>query len=202
MFALLAPTIASHKSCLLSSQSCRLALRSFKTCHLQEDWRGEIHQLSWTPRAFLLKGFLTGEECDHIIAMAMPHMEKSEVADEETGKSVESDVRTSTGTFLETAQDETIAAIEKRVAQVRLTNSAHPAAVGLSLFLQWQLEFRNSVLLVLCPVHSGTACSVTTHAAVLPTLWYTTAASTQQLRTRLQLQPAAYRLQVLQHHRS
>lgn len=35
--------------------------------HAQEEWRGEVIHLSWSPRAFLLKGFLTDEECDHII---------------------------------------------------------------------------------------------------------------------------------------
>jgi hypothetical protein len=34
---------------------------------LQETWRGEIEQLSWQPRAFLIKGFLSDDECDHII---------------------------------------------------------------------------------------------------------------------------------------
>ena len=33
----------------------------------QEEWRGEIEQLSWKPRAFLAKGFLSDEEADHII---------------------------------------------------------------------------------------------------------------------------------------
>jgi hypothetical protein len=35
----------------------------------QEEWRGEIEQLSWKPRAFLAKGFLSDEEADHIINM-------------------------------------------------------------------------------------------------------------------------------------
>lgn len=32
----------------------------------QADWRGEIIQLSWKPRAYHLRGFLTDEECEHI----------------------------------------------------------------------------------------------------------------------------------------
>jgi hypothetical protein len=35
-------------------------------CVRQEEWRGEIEQLSWKPRAFLVKGFLSEEECNHI----------------------------------------------------------------------------------------------------------------------------------------
>lgn len=32
----------------------------------QETWRGEMQQLSWSPRAFLAKNFLSDEECEHI----------------------------------------------------------------------------------------------------------------------------------------
>ena len=33
----------------------------------QEEWRGEVEQVSWSPRAFLYKKFLSEEECDHLI---------------------------------------------------------------------------------------------------------------------------------------
>lgn len=33
---------------------------------LQVEWRGEIVQLSWSPRAYHLKGLLSDEECEHI----------------------------------------------------------------------------------------------------------------------------------------
>lgn len=33
---------------------------------LQIEWRGEIVQLSWSPRAYHLKGLLSDEECEHI----------------------------------------------------------------------------------------------------------------------------------------
>jgi prolyl 4-hydroxylase len=32
----------------------------------QNEWHGEILQLSWSPRAYHLKGFLTEAECEHI----------------------------------------------------------------------------------------------------------------------------------------
>jgi hypothetical protein len=86
---------------------------------VQEEWRGEIIQLSWQPRSYLLKGFLTHEECDHLIGMAKPSMRKSSVADSSTGKSVDSNVRTSTGTFLSKGQDEVVTRIERRTAQAR-----------------------------------------------------------------------------------
>ncbi|KAL6758130.1 hypothetical protein V8C86DRAFT_2604305 [Haematococcus lacustris] len=87
---------------------------------LKEEWRGEIVHLSWSPRAFLLKGFLSDEECDHLINKARPMMVKSHVVDNKSGKSVDSQIRTSTGTFFGKAEDDIIARIEKRVAQVTM----------------------------------------------------------------------------------
>ncbi|XP_050225966.1 probable prolyl 4-hydroxylase 7 [Mercurialis annua] len=75
-----------------------------------------VTQLSWTPRAFLYKGFLSDEECDHLIDLARDKLEKSMVADNESGKSIESQVRTSSGMFLSKAQDEIVANIESRIA--------------------------------------------------------------------------------------
>ncbi|WVZ58962.1 hypothetical protein U9M48_009177 [Paspalum notatum var. saurae] len=91
-----------------------------------------VVQLSWRPRAFLHRGFLSDEECDHLIALAKDKLEKSMVADNESGKSVQSEVRTSSGMFLEkkqitkckidiltkmlTWQDEVVARIEDRIS--------------------------------------------------------------------------------------
>ncbi|KAL4377330.1 hypothetical protein GQ457_02G019820 [Hibiscus cannabinus] len=75
-----------------------------------------VTQLSWHPRAFIYKGFLTSEECDHLITMAKDKLEKSMVSDNVSGKSVESTVRTSSGMFLKKAQDEVVADIESRIA--------------------------------------------------------------------------------------
>ena len=38
---------------------------------LQDKWTGEVVELSWQPRAFLFKKFMTDEECDHIIAKVL-----------------------------------------------------------------------------------------------------------------------------------
>ncbi|CAN0924404.1 Probable prolyl 4-hydroxylase 4 [Linum grandiflorum] len=93
-----------------------------------------VTQLSWHPRAFLYKGFLSDAECDHLIELARDSLEKSMVADDESGKSIESEIRTSSGTFLSKAQvlllnvaaefsyccfglmDEVVTAIEQRIA--------------------------------------------------------------------------------------
>ncbi|GAB4832180.1 Probable prolyl 4-hydroxylase 7 [Ancistrocladus abbreviatus] len=75
-----------------------------------------VTQLSWTPRAFLYKGFLTGEECDHLNQLAEGKLEKSMVADYESGESIESEGRTSSDMSLKEAQDEVVAGIEARIA--------------------------------------------------------------------------------------
>ncbi|KAI3665907.1 hypothetical protein L6452_44542 [Arctium lappa] len=75
-----------------------------------------VTQISWHPRAFLYRNFLTDEECDHLIQLAKDKLEKSMVADNESGKSVESEVRTSSGMFLNKAQDEVVAGVESRIS--------------------------------------------------------------------------------------
>ncbi|BFG20108.1 hypothetical protein CerSpe_063820 [Prunus speciosa] len=75
-----------------------------------------VTQLSWRPRAFLYKGFLSEEECDHLIEIAKDKLEKSMVTDNESGKSIDNEVRTSSGIFLQKAQDEVVANIEARIA--------------------------------------------------------------------------------------
>ncbi|KAG6511510.1 probable prolyl 4-hydroxylase 3 [Zingiber officinale] len=72
--------------------------------------------ISWEPRAFVYHNFLSKEECEYLIELAKPHMQKSTVVDSTTGKSKDSRVRTSTGTFLHRGQDNVIKAIEKRIA--------------------------------------------------------------------------------------
>ncbi|KAE8787114.1 Prolyl 4-hydroxylase subunit alpha-1 [Hordeum vulgare] len=73
--------------------------------------------VSWRPRAFLYKGFLTEAECDHLVTLAEEGgLQKSMVVDRQTGKSVMSEVRTSSGTFLAKKQDQVVATIEARIA--------------------------------------------------------------------------------------
>ncbi|GLJ31177.1 hypothetical protein SUGI_0624750 [Cryptomeria japonica] len=75
-----------------------------------------VTQLSWRPRAFLYKNFLRDEECAHLIELARDKLEKSMVADNESGKSITSEIRTSSGMFLNKSQDEIVARIEDRIA--------------------------------------------------------------------------------------
>ncbi|OWM74941.1 hypothetical protein CDL15_Pgr021292 [Punica granatum] len=80
--------------------------------------RGEqwTEVLSWEPRAFVYHNFLSKEECEYLINLAKPHMVKSTVVDSATGKSKDSRVRTSSGTFLKRGRDKIIRDIEKRIA--------------------------------------------------------------------------------------
>lgn len=87
---------------------------------MQEIWRGKVEQISWEPRAFLFHNFLSEEECDHLIHLAEGRLKKSTVVDSTTGSSVDSDVRTSSGTFLNHHEDEVITRIEKRLGHVTM----------------------------------------------------------------------------------
>lgn len=76
-----------------------------------------ITQVSWAPRAWLYKGFLKPAECGYMIRLATPSMQKSTVVDVSTGKSVPSQIRTSSGTFLRRYHDDVIEDIERRLAE-------------------------------------------------------------------------------------
>lgn len=76
----------------------------------------QVEVLSWKPRAFLYHNFLAKDECEYLINTARPHMERSFVVDSETGKSMESRVRTSSGHFLNRGRDKIVRRIEKRIA--------------------------------------------------------------------------------------
>ncbi|KAG6518768.1 hypothetical protein ZIOFF_022249 [Zingiber officinale] len=56
------------------------------------------------------------KECEYLIELAKPHMQKSTVVDSATGRSKDSRVRTSAGMFLRRGQDKIIRTIEKRIA--------------------------------------------------------------------------------------
>ncbi|CAK8561885.1 unnamed protein product [Lathyrus sativus] len=104
-------TLTIPKPNHLKSISRRNTLRS--EYGKRELW---VETISWEPRAFLHHNFLTKEECEHIIRISKPSMSKSSVVDNETGKSFDSSVRTSSGTFLRRGHDKIVRNIEKRIA--------------------------------------------------------------------------------------
>ncbi|CAN8272555.1 unnamed protein product [Cochlearia groenlandica] len=76
-----------------------------------------VTQLSWSPRAFLYQGFLSYEECDHLINLARGKLEKSMVVvDNDSGETKESQFRTSSGMFLSKKQDDIVSNVESKLA--------------------------------------------------------------------------------------
>lgn len=64
----------------------------------------------------MYEGFLTDEECDHLISLAKTELKRSAVADNLSGKSSLSEVRTSSGMFISKAKDSIVAGIEDKIA--------------------------------------------------------------------------------------
>ena len=91
----------------------------------EELWSGRVEQLSWSPRAYLFHSFLSDAEADHLVALGEHSLTKSSVVDSDTGGSIDSEVRTSDGTFLDRRQDAVVAAIERRIALVSLVPESH-----------------------------------------------------------------------------
>ncbi|KAA8548542.1 hypothetical protein F0562_000191 [Nyssa sinensis] len=76
----------------------------------------KVKQISWKPRAFVYEGFLTDEECDHLISLAKSELKRSAVADNVSGKSKLSEVRTSSGMFISKGKDPIVASVEDKIA--------------------------------------------------------------------------------------
>lgn len=74
--------------------------------------------ISWSPRIIVLHNFLSMEECDYLRGLALPRLHTSTVVDTKTGKGIKSNVRTSSGMFLnpEERKYPMIQAIEKRIS--------------------------------------------------------------------------------------
>lgn len=75
-----------------------------------------VEQLSWKPRAYLFHNFLSPEEADHVIAVALPRIRRNSVI-HANGTVGDDPIRTSWGTFINRAADDVIRHIDKRVAE-------------------------------------------------------------------------------------
>ncbi|EFN58979.1 hypothetical protein CHLNCDRAFT_137600 [Chlorella variabilis] len=76
---------------------------------------GWVEVVAWKPRALLLHGFLSHAECDHIIRVADPSLERSTVVSPEGGSMLD-EIRTSSGMFILKGHDAVISGLEERVA--------------------------------------------------------------------------------------
>ncbi|AES74074.2 prolyl 4-hydroxylase alpha-like protein [Medicago truncatula] len=74
--------------------------------------------LSSEPRASMYHNFLSKEECEHLINLAKPFMQRSLVVDGVTGQGILNSVRTSSGTFLERGKDKIVQNVERRIADI------------------------------------------------------------------------------------
>lgn len=84
-----------------------------------------IEQISTSPRAYVWHGFMSHEECDHVVNTAKPLMEKSGVIDAVTGKETYDPIRTSYGAFLPIAYDDVVARVENRAAEWAMIPSSN-----------------------------------------------------------------------------
>jgi prolyl 4-hydroxylase len=84
-----------------------------------------IEQIATAPRAYVWHGFMSPEECDHVIAVAEPLMERSGVVDAKTGAPTVDPIRTSYGAFVPIAFDEVVERIEKRAAEWAMVPVTH-----------------------------------------------------------------------------
>ncbi|KAF8406657.1 hypothetical protein HHK36_008747 [Tetracentron sinense] len=111
---------------------------------LEDRYGKSTEILSWEPRAFIYHNFLSKDECEYLINLAKPHMQKSTVVDGTTGQSKDSRVRTSSGTFLKRGQDKIIRNIEKRIADfsfIPVVFSSIPGATIHGLLFKQVLNF-------------------------------------------------------------
>ncbi|XP_070051378.1 probable prolyl 4-hydroxylase 10 isoform X2 [Nicotiana tomentosiformis] len=114
IFSIPSSSRGSQKAHDLSS----IAHNTYRGDDDDDDGKGDqwVEVISLEPRAYIYHNFLSKEECEYLISLAKPHMQKSTVVDSATGKSKDSRVRTSSGTFLARGRDKVIRNIEKRIA--------------------------------------------------------------------------------------
>ncbi|XP_072965534.1 probable prolyl 4-hydroxylase 7 isoform X2 [Typha angustifolia] len=72
-------------------------------------------QLSWRPRVFLYEGFLSDEECDHLIALTDGSLKRFSVVENDTGSSTLNSIPTST-MMLSVGYDGIVSKIEERIS--------------------------------------------------------------------------------------
>ena len=99
--------------CLLFSRACAAAAAA--ASHPPHAPKQQPKVLDADARIFLIKGFLTDEEADHIRTISGERMTRSGVVEADGGTAI-SDIRTSSGTFLERGEDEVVKRVEERIA--------------------------------------------------------------------------------------
>mmetsp|Transcript_5280 Transcript_5280/g.13286 ORF Transcript_5280/g.13286 Transcript_5280/m.13286 type:complete len:358 (-) Transcript_5280:471-1544(-) len=96
------------------------------TTAAQDRERGTwIEPISWYPRAFHMHNIMSPEECDKVLAIAKPRMQRSTVIDSVTGQSKVDPIRTSEQTFLNRGHWPIVTTIEERLARFTYLPAYH-----------------------------------------------------------------------------
>ena len=90
-----------------------------------------LETLSREPRVYVVRDFLSDEECDQIIALAGDGMQQSITVDMETGEAVTAHHRTSTSKWLKRGVAPVVAAVEDRIARLISLPAGHGADINL-----------------------------------------------------------------------
>jgi len=77
-----------------------------------------VTQLCEKPRIFHLDNLLSSAECEYIIRLATPKLERSPVLGENANENVIHSGRTSTGAFITTGSDKILRRIEKKIEEI------------------------------------------------------------------------------------
>jgi len=78
-----------------------------------------------SPRAVLARGILSEAEAEHLRQEALPRLQRSGVVDTQTGESVQSSIRTSSGAFLPHKLSLTAERIERKIHLLTMTPPEH-----------------------------------------------------------------------------
>ncbi|KAA0043468.1 putative prolyl 4-hydroxylase 12 [Cucumis melo var. makuwa] len=132
-FLLLFATAFSFSTCLAQSNliSGRKGLRdqlvdrplSYSNQSVRID-PSRVVQVSWRPRVFLYKGFLSDDECDHLISLASNSKDNPSRNSAGSGNTVSTELLNGSGVILNTT-DDIIARIENRIAVWTLLPKDH-----------------------------------------------------------------------------
>lgn len=85
---------------------------------VKENISAEMEVLSWSPRIFVYRNFLTEEECDYLIEKAKPHLTPSTVVDDENNLGSKTDYRRSSEGmwFVQNHGDLILESIEQKIS--------------------------------------------------------------------------------------
>jgi prolyl 4-hydroxylase len=75
-----------------------------------------VEELSVSPPVYFLRNLLSAEECDQLIALSQPKMQRSSTVNPDTGENFEVDARSSSGTFFNRQENPLVSTIEERIA--------------------------------------------------------------------------------------